>query len=146
MENFVCIDYMCCTETKLRVTSKGRGFENITYNAVSVIVITELMIIIISFHGFVNNTKSSFILSCNSKLVDYYPQKDIVLLKNNSNSFKNVPLRVKQIINTEHFYTNDLVMAWYSTIPSSGNNLKIITICILLHSEFESAYYNGKGK
>ena len=111
MENFVCIDYMCCTETKLRVTSKGRGFENITYNAVSVIVITELMIIIISFHGFVNNTKSSFILSCNSKLVDYYPQKDIVLLKNNSNSFKNVPLRVKQIINTEHFYTNDLVMA-----------------------------------
>ena len=26
MEKFVCVDYLCCPETKLHVTSKGQGF------------------------------------------------------------------------------------------------------------------------
>ena len=34
LENFVCVDYLFCPETKLRVTCKGQGFENVTYNTV----------------------------------------------------------------------------------------------------------------
>ena len=34
MENFVYVDYLCCPETKLHVTSKVQWFENRTYNAV----------------------------------------------------------------------------------------------------------------
>ena len=62
MENFVCVDYLCCTETKLHVTSKGQGFENRTYNSVPGIGIPEPLMNIILCHGFVNNTKSDFIL------------------------------------------------------------------------------------
>ena len=62
MENYVCVDYLCCPETKLPVTSKGQVFENRTYYAVSGISITELLMIIISCHGFVKNKKSVVIL------------------------------------------------------------------------------------
>ena len=41
MDNFVCVDYLCCPETKPHVTSKCQGFENRTYNAVSGISIPE---------------------------------------------------------------------------------------------------------
>ena len=34
MGNYVCIDYMCCTKTKLIVYFSNIGFENTTHNAV----------------------------------------------------------------------------------------------------------------
>ena len=72
MKKYACVDYLCCPETELHVTSKGQGFENRIYNAVSRIGITELLMNIISFHGLVKNTKSAVILSCYRKIVDYY--------------------------------------------------------------------------
>ena len=101
---------------------------------------------IFSCHGCLNNTNSAVIFSCRSKLVDYYLKKCFVLFENNSNALKNVPLRVKQRINAEHLYTNYFVMACYSLNPSAANTLKIITICIFLHTKFASTYYNYKGK
>ena len=96
MENYVCVDYLCCTQNKIHVTSKGQGFENRTRSAVSRIEIPELLINIIPCHGFVNNMKSAVIFPCRRNLVDYYLQKCFVVRENNSNAFKNVPLRVKQ--------------------------------------------------
>ena len=101
---------MSC-QKKLCVTCKGQGFENRTYNAVSGIVVPELLMNIISCHIFANNKESAVILSCRSKLVDYYFQKNYVLLKNNSKVFNNVPLRVKQRINAENLSLNNFVMA-----------------------------------
>ena len=132
MENYVCVDYLCCPQTKLNVKNKGQGFENMIYNAVSGIGIPELFMNIISCHEFVNNTKSAVIFSCCIKLVDYYLQTCFVLHENIPNDFKNVPLRAKQRINSEHLYKNDFVMACYSTIPSAANTSKRITICSCL--------------
>ena len=36
-------------------------------------------------------------------------------------------------------------MVHYITITYAANNLKIITICYCLHTEFSSTYYNDKG-
>ena len=52
MDTYVCFNYLCCIKTKLRITSKGQGFENRTYNYVSGIRITELLMNIILCHGF----------------------------------------------------------------------------------------------
>ena len=97
MDNFFVL-IICVVPKKLNVTCKGQVFKNITHNAVSGIVIPELLININSCHGFVKNTKSAVILSCCIKFVDYYLQFIFVLLKNNSNAFKNVTLRLKQRI------------------------------------------------
>ena len=81
MDKYVCVDYLCSTQTKLYITSKGQGFENRTYNAVSGIGIPELLLNIISCHVFVNNTKSDFILSCRRQLVDNYIQNILFFMK-----------------------------------------------------------------
>ena len=133
-DRYVCVDYICCTKNKINVTSKGKLFENRTYNAVSGIGTTELLMNIILCHGFVNNTNSAVLLSCRSKLVDYYLQICFVLHENNSNGFKNVLLYSKEIINVEHLYKHDFVMACYIKIPSDYNTFKRITICYRFHT------------
>ena len=97
MENHVCINYMCCLQTKFHVKINGQGFENRTYNAVSGIGTHELLMNIISCHIFINNTKLAVILSCCIKLINYYLQECFVLHKKNPNDFKNVPLHVKHV-------------------------------------------------
>ena len=79
MDNYICFDYLCCPVTKLHVTNKEQEFENRTYNAVSGIVIPELLMNIISCHGFMSNKKSAVVLSFFSKLVSYYLQICFIL-------------------------------------------------------------------
>ena len=81
MDNYLCVDFLCFAQTKLHVTSKGQGFENRTYNYVSGMSIPELIINIITCYLFVNDMKSAVILSCHSKVVDYYLQKWFVIHK-----------------------------------------------------------------
>ena len=121
-EKYVCVDYLCCLKTKLHVTGRGQGSESIRYFSVSGIFIPEILMNIISCHGFVNNTKSAVILSCCRKLVDYYLQ--FFFHENNSNGFKNVPIGVKQKTNIKHFYKNDSIKECYREIPSTTNTLK----------------------
>ena len=77
LDNDVCADYICCPQTKLCVSNEG--FENTTYNNVSVIGILELLININSCNDFVNHTKCAVIFSCCSKLVSYYLSKVFVI-------------------------------------------------------------------
>ena len=60
-KNYACADYLYFPQTQLHVANKG--FENITYNDISGIGIPELLMNIISCHGFVSDTKSAVILS-----------------------------------------------------------------------------------
>ena len=50
MESYVCVNYLCCLQTRFHVTSKVQGFENRNTNSVSVIGIPELLMNIISYH------------------------------------------------------------------------------------------------
>ena len=70
IKNHVCADYLCCPQTKLHAENKG--FKNTTYNDISGIGIPEILMKIISCHGFVNDSNSAVIFSCCIKLVDYY--------------------------------------------------------------------------
>ena len=52
MDNYLCVDYLGCTKNKLHVDYSNKGFEKTTYNAVSGIGITKLLIKIILCHRF----------------------------------------------------------------------------------------------
>ena len=47
MDNYVCVDYLCCSQTKINVPNKVQVFEIRTYNSVSGIGITEISMNII---------------------------------------------------------------------------------------------------
>ena len=70
MENYICAYYLCSPQTKAHVSNEL--FENTTYNDISLIVIIELLMNIISCNGLVKNMKPAVILSYRSRLVDYY--------------------------------------------------------------------------
>ena len=93
----MCVYYLFLQPAKLSLAYKG--FENTTFNDISGIGIPGLLMNIISCHGFVNVNKSTVILSCHRKLVDYYLSGVFVILEKYSSAFSYVPLRVKQIIN-----------------------------------------------
>ena len=89
---------------------------------------------IISCHGFLNYKNAAVLSSFCIKLVYYYPSKGFVLHDNNSSALNNVPQHVKQIINAEHIYKNNFLMACYIATPSADNTLKSITICSGLYT------------
>ena len=138
MNNDICADYLCCQQAKLQFSDKG--FETTTLNDISGIRITELLTNVISYHEFVNNKKSTFILSCIRKLVDYYQPTGFVIIVKNSSASRNVPLRTKQIINEDILHNNDIVMEFYKATPSAENTLKSITICSGFYRDFASTY------
>ena len=70
MEKYVFPNYICLHQTKLSFENKI--FESTTFNNISVISIPELLITIISCHGFDNDIKSTVILSWYRKMVGYY--------------------------------------------------------------------------
>ena len=77
IDNYVCADYVGCTKAKLHVANKIFG--NTTYNDISGIGITGLLMNIISWNGFVKDTNLVVIFSCHIKLVPYYISKGFVL-------------------------------------------------------------------
>ena len=138
MDNYVRVDHLCFPQAKLHVTNKGQVFEKRTYNSVSVIFIPELLLNIISCHGFLRNTKSAVILSCCSKLSDYY-LKTFVLRETIQ-----IPLRICVYMwNKESMHITYIKII--KSIPYDANTLKCITICSHFLIVFVSTYYNDKG-
>ena len=81
IENYVCTSYLCFQQGKLRFYNKV--FENTTLNDILGIDISELLMNIIPCHVFVNNIKSTVILSCRRKLVDKYLSNIFVIHEKN---------------------------------------------------------------
>ena len=67
-----------------------------------------------------------------------------MILENNSNALRYVPLRVKQRIDAENLHKNYFEMACSRAIPSADNTLKSITICSNFFKYFASMYYTDK--
>ena len=142
IENYFYLYYLCLQQAELYLASKIS--ENTKFNEISGIVIPELLMNIMSCHGFMNEKKLTVMLSCCRKLVKYYLSKSFVVIENNSNVFRDVPLRVKQRINALIWHKHYFSMAYYRSIPYSNNTIKIITICSVLYRDFASTYYNDK--
>ena len=53
MDNYLCANHLCFQKARLHFSNKG--FENTTFNDISGIIIPELLMNIISCHGFVND-------------------------------------------------------------------------------------------
>ena len=62
IENYVCIDYLCCHSKKLSVISSDKMFEEDSYNEFIGIGIPEVIMHLIYCHRFTKNTNSTVIL------------------------------------------------------------------------------------
>ena len=71
------------------------NFKKTRFNYFSRLVITEILMNLMSCHGFVKSSISNFILICINALVPYYPSKGFVVVETEVGGFDNIPITVK---------------------------------------------------
>ena len=86
IENCVCIDYLCHHSKKLSVISSDKSFKEVSYNGLLDIVILEVLMKLVSCHGLVKKSNSTFIFNCRYRLVNYHVEKGLLLLNTNLSS------------------------------------------------------------
>ena len=72
IDNYFCMDYLCCHYKELSVISSNEISEEVSYNGLLGIVIPESFKNLVSCHGFTKKPNSTVILVCRYCLVNYY--------------------------------------------------------------------------
>ena len=83
IENYVCIEYLSCQSKKLSSISSKPKFEDIHFNILLSIGIPELLLNLVSCHGFTKKPNSTVILNFGSCLINNYLEKEFYIIYNN---------------------------------------------------------------
>ena len=79
IEKYVCIDYLCTLNKRLSELKIGTTFlhkhDNKIYNNLFVIGIPDIIMNMVSCHGFINNNDSIVILKYPNRMSQYYFNK-----------------------------------------------------------------------
>ena len=94
-------------------------FASTSYNELFVIGILEVLMNLILYHGFTKGNKSTVILLCRSRLVNYYLAKGLVILQYNYKHLSSIPIETKQKIHAICIQKTDFVMAFYTAISKT---------------------------
>ena len=98
--------------------------------------ITDLLMNLMSCHGFLKNINSVVILKFPKRMLEYYFSKGFTILECNVNNLEKLPNEVKQIIHAEETDNSDKVMTCINTIPSTSNTLKNLVVNKSLHYSY----------
>ena len=123
IENYVCIDYLCCHSKTLSVISSYKVFEQASYNILLGIIIIEVLMNLVSCHGFMEKPNSTVILNVRYCLVNKYLAKGLFIIKNDSKHLISLPNDLKLII-----HAIDQLETYFSmkknTATSAANTIK----------------------
>ena len=75
--------------------------------------IPEVLMNIISWHGYRNKIKSTVILLCCTELVEYYTSKGLIIIEHSSKNLSSIPNEAKQITHVIHIYKD--ILLWIVT-------------------------------
>ena len=118
IDNCFCIGYLACQSKQLSSIYVDYKYLEKYFNRILGIGIPDLLLKLLSCHGFSNNRKSIVVLNCPKRMLEYYFSKWFDILECNSNHLKKIPTLVKQRIHAEETHHSDYVMTFISTIPS----------------------------
>ena len=108
------------------ILSFHKGFEDTSYNEISVIVIPDLLMNIVSYHGFAKENNPNVILICGRNLVSYHLSESFVILPQNDESIKSFPREVKYCVSKILIHENYSVITCTTVVLSVANTLKNI--------------------
>ena len=114
IDKYVCIDYLGTKKLKisdLKTACNGSSkYDGIDYNNLFGIGITDLLLNMLSCHGFLKNNDSVVILKCPNRMSEYYFNKGFAELTCDGDHLKKLPLMVKYRVGAEVKANTDLVM------------------------------------
>ena len=121
--------------------SLHRGFEDTSFNNLSGIGITDILLNIVSCYGFIQDNNSTLILTRRIILVSYYLPNFFVTIEKYSKALKNALISQNRV-HAINMYNRDSIMIWSNPITSFVNTLKNIYIGGTILGEFTSTYYD----
>ena len=101
-------------------------------------VIPYLLLNLLSFQGFLKNNKSVVILKCRHRMFEYYFNKGFIIFNCDENNLKRITSQVKDRVGVEVTVNSEKFMIFSTTIPSTSNTLKILSV----NSNYHSSYTN----
>ena len=150
IKNYVCIDYLVCQSkqwSEITVGSKedykhgDKGF-----NIILGIGIPDLLMNLMSCHGFLKNVNYVVILNFPKRMLEYYFSKGFTILEWNDNNLEKLPNDVKQRIHAEKTDNWDKFMTSINTITFTSNTLKNLVVNKSVHSSYIQTEFNDKNK
>ena len=90
--------------------------------------IPDLLLNLLSCHGFSKNSESVVMLKFPHRMPEYYFNKGFFIFDCDEVTLKRLPSQVKDRVGAEVAVNSDLVMLCYTTIPSTSNKLKNLLV------------------
>ena len=110
-----------------RISSKPK-FEQTSFNILLCIGIPELLLNLVSCHGFMNKSNSTVILNLRYRLVNNYLEKVFYVIENNSKKLSMIPNDLKLIIHMIDQLETYFFMAKNIELYSVENTIKKLHI------------------
>ena len=133
IENYACVEYLPCQSKILISTSWNPTFKDKSFNVLLGIGIPELLLNLVSFHGFMKKPNLTVILNLPTRLINNYLFKGLAIIEQNTKQLNLLSNYVKLIINVINQLDTDHVMVKNKAISSVANTILkmyIQKICI----------------
>ena len=108
--NYVCIDYLSCQSKNLISIYSNIIFEQTGYNILLGIGTPEVLLNLVSFHGFKEKPNSTVVLNWLSCLANNYLAKGLFIIENNSKQLSSFLNYAKLRIHAIEQIETDFVM------------------------------------
>ena len=133
--NFICLDYMRILQEKW--SAYDNKFGKIKFNDLYGLVITEIMMNIMSCHGFSESTISTVIFMCLSALVPHYFSKGFLFLKKKKLGLKTHQKKLSRKSMLLHYMTKKYfwcVNKQYHQLLKHWTRLLFQEMCMIIFS------------
>ena len=144
INHYVCIDYLCCLSKTSIIIYSDIIFEQTIYNILLDIVITEVLMNLVSCHGFIEKPNATVILNWWYPLVNNYLAKGLFIIENNSKQLSSLPNDVKLIIHGIDHIETDFVMSKNTAISSVENTINKLHIQSNFYFVYKQNFYHDK--
>ena len=141
IDEYICLDYLGLLQEKL--SKHDDKSKNAKFNNLSGLGIPDILVNIMSGHGFVKSSISTFILTCRNALFPYYLSKGFFITETEVGGVDNIPIIVKKI-NATHLHEEESLLTYKAAINSTVNTLNKITIVIYVYEKYLSNYYDDR--
>ena len=104
--------------------------------------IPDILLNMLSCHGFLNNNESIVIIKFPNRMSEYYFNKGFIEFTCDEDHLNKIPLFVKQRVGAGVEVNSDKVMLCKTKIISTSNTLKNLVISSYYHSYYSTEKFN----
>ena len=106
--------------------------------------IPNLLMNLISCHGFLKNKDPIIVLKAPKSIFEYYFSKGFTYFDCTIINLEKLPIEVKQIIHAKYTDNSDKVMVCYTTIPSTSNKLNNLAVNTSFNYSYIQKEFNDR--